>query len=160
MLFSFLNVSQDAELRLRKTKSQKQRFTKRTQKFLAAERVLRFEKSLSVDAIVAGVLRDCVDAVCKLDITKKRVVKVEETQIVKPVVKKPVNKKRIGHMWYTWLSRSYAIFMVLHPEIFNGNAAAASECLGIARSTLLGWVSTNVKRNCVDKWYDIVQNLT
>ena len=96
----------------------------------------------------------------ELDITKNRVVKMEETQFVKPVVKKPVNKKRSAHMWYTWLNRSYAIFLVLHPEILNGNAAATSECLGIARSTLLGWVSTNVKRNCVDKWYDIVQNLT
>ena len=50
--------------------------------------------------------------------------------------------------------------MLLHPQIFNGNAALASETLGIARSTLLGWVSTNVKKNSVAKWFDIVKNLT
>ena len=50
--------------------------------------------------------------------------------------------------------------MVLHPQIFNGNAALASIHLGIARSTILGWITTSVKKNCVRKWYDIVVNLT
>ena len=50
--------------------------------------------------------------------------------------------------------------MVLHPQIFNGNAAFASIHLGIARSTILGWIATSVKKNCVRKCYDIVVNLT
>jgi len=50
--------------------------------------------------------------------------------------------------------------MVIHPQIFNSNAALASIHLGVARSTILGWISTSVKKNCVRKWYDIVVNLT
>ena len=50
--------------------------------------------------------------------------------------------------------------MLIHPQIFNGNAARASIHLGIARSTILGWISTSPKKNCVRKWYDIVVNLT
>ena len=50
--------------------------------------------------------------------------------------------------------------MILHPQIFTGNAAFASIHLGIARSTILGWIATSVKKNCVRKCYDIVVNLT
>ena len=53
--------------------------------------------------------------------------------------------------------------MLLHPKIFNGNACEASENLGIARSTLLGWVSMNVKSNVVSReqlmtWVENVVN--
>ena len=43
--------------------------------------------------------------------------------------------------------------------IFGGYACEASEAPGIARSTLLGWVSRNVKSNIVYKCFDIVANL-
>ena len=49
--------------------------------------------------------------------------------------------------------------MLLHPNIFNSNALEASEVLGIPRTTLLGWVSTNPKRNFVPKWFDLVSRL-
>ena len=49
--------------------------------------------------------------------------------------------------------------MYVHPPIFNYNAMMTSAVLGISRSTLLGWVSTNVKKNVVGKWYDIVKAL-
>ena len=50
--------------------------------------------------------------------------------------------------------------MYLHPKIFNSDATTTAEMMGIPRSTLLGWVSCNVKKNQVKKWYDIVYNLT
>ena len=114
-----------------------------------------------------GFSRDCVDAVSNLDISgevsseeqdfleklvvKKEVFTEEEEPLANVEVKKTVCLKRRRRTWHTWLRRSYAIFMLLHPKIFNGNAAAASEKLGIARSTILGWVSTNPKKNCVAK---------
>ena len=85
-------------------------------------------------------------------IVRKKVVKVE-----KPVEKESRKRK---HIWQTWVERSHVIFMLLHPEIFNGNAAEASELLGIPRSTLLGYISTNPKRNMVPKWFDLVSRLS
>ena len=52
------------------------------------------------------------------------------------------------------------LFMFLYPLIFNGNAVEASSALGIPRSTLLGWTSCSVKKNFVNKWYDLVAKLT
>ena len=158
MLFSFLNVDKKTDLRLRKRKASSLRITKRTQELLNLERAKRFQEAITVRDEVSGILHDCVDAVDKLDI--KRIIRpVVEHKVVEEE-KEPLSPNRDKHIWRTWLKRSYGIFMLLHPKIFNGNAADASETLGIARTTLLGWVSTNSKRNCVSKWYDIVKELT
>ena len=50
--------------------------------------------------------------------------------------------------------------MYPHPMIFNQNAERTCVMLGIPRSTLLGWVSRNVKTNCFEKWFDIVSQIT
>ena len=140
MLFKFLNVSKGTELRLRRRKAQENRMTKRNLKILASNRVQRYEESLSVEEIVAEVLKDCVEAVSKVDDRympeEKRSVIETPTVLIKS--KEKESRKRRRHNWSTWLQRSYAIFMLLHPEIFNGNVEKASESLGIARSTLQG----------------------
>ena len=157
MLFKFLNVSKGTELRLRRRKAQQIRMSKRNLAFLATNRVRRFEESLSVEKIVAEVLEDCVKAVSKVG---DRIVTVQKRRTVPIKRKGKESRKRRRHNWSTWLQHSYAIFMILHPEIFNGNVEKESESLGIARSTLQGWISTNIKKNCVPKWYDIIRSLT
>ena len=51
------------------------------------------------------------------------------------------------------------MYLLLHPQIFKGDAVEASSVLGIPRSTLLGWSSRNVKKNFVSKWFDMVAKL-
>ena len=69
MLFSFLNVDKKTELRIRLRKTKKQHITKKIHNLLRLERAKRFEEALSVEDVVAGVPRDCVDAVSNLDIS-------------------------------------------------------------------------------------------
>ena len=150
MLFRFLNVDKKTELRIRKRKASALRVTKRTQRFLAEERVTKFKSTISVEDAVADILDDCVDAVSNLDVA--RVVRpVEKVKIVREAEKESIPLNDGKRVCLTWHHRCYAIFMFLHPEIFNRNAAAASEALGIARPTLLGWVSTSGRRNYVPK---------
>ena len=161
MLFSFLNVSKPVELRLRKKKAQCLRVTKRALRVRAEYRLQRFEESMSVEDVAAG-LGDCVDAVCNtlaagyrpMNPKMKADEKKEEQVIVLPI------KKKRGRVWSTWLDRSYVIFMYLHPLIFNRNVAVACDVLGVHRTTMLGWVSCSVKKNYVSSWFDLVASLT
>ena len=75
----FLNVSKETELKLRKKKAEEIRMTKRTLKFLASNRARRFEDSLSVEEIVAGVLEDFVEAVSKISDRNRKVIAQERT---------------------------------------------------------------------------------
>ena len=70
MLFRFLNVDKKTELRIRKRKASALRVTKRTQRFLAEERVNKFKSTISVEDAVADILDDCVDAVSSLDVAR------------------------------------------------------------------------------------------
>ena len=154
MLLSYFNVSPAAELRLRKKKAEVDRVTKRELKIHAEDRIRRYEESLSVENIVSDVLSDCLEAVCEmLDDKARRQNPQEESkdeekeEFVVPTTAR--TKRKRG--WRTWLERSYAIYMYLHPGIFNYNAERATMELGIPRSTLLGWVSCGVKQNCVGR---------
>ena len=72
----------------------------------------------------------------------------------------PVPCTKHKHKWNTWIKRGLAIFMMLHPQMFKGNAEDASIAIGVARSTLLGCVSMNPKTILVPKWFDIVSRLS
>ena len=54
----------------------------------------------------------------------------------------PVFCTKRNYKWKMWMERGLAIFMLLHLQIFLGNAEDASKTLGVARSSL-GWVSMN-----------------
>lgn len=187
MLFSFLSLSCASKLGIRKRKSQCDRVTKRTLKIYADDRGKRFEEVLTVEHFLRDVVSDCVDAVVEMLSEenehkeskseeemeeskyeeKKEEIKYEEEKeevaVDKPFVK--VKSKRVSLMkrtcpWYTWLKRCYVIYMYLPTMIFNQNMEKTCVMLGIPRSTLLGWVSRNVKTNCVAKWFDIVSQIT
>ena len=130
---------------------------------LAKDRIERQEKTRPVKEVAAIVLDECVTAVCEtLASSRVRKVQVESKEkelVVKPVVNPVVRRKR-RRVWDTWVKRCYAIYMYMHPQIFNCDASEASEVLGTSRTTLLGWVTLSVKKNYVNKWFDIVANLT
>ena len=96
MLFSFLNVDKRTELKLRKRRAETLRINKRTQRLLAAERVRRFEDTLTVEKIVAGMLSDCVDAVCRLE-TKRKVLPTAEVKVQQIEIPKETPVKRRRH---------------------------------------------------------------
>ena len=93
-------------------------------------------------------------------LASSRVQKLQVENKEKEMVVKPVVSKKRKRVWDTWLKRCYAIYMYMHPQIFNCNASEASEVLGTSRTTLLGWVTLSVKKNYVNRWFDIVANLT
>ena len=132
MLFSFLNVSKAAELKIRMKKSRTDHVTKRTSKVLAAERVKRYENARSVEDVVAEVVGDCVEAVCT-NASNKVVCAPANGEV--EFKTNPVLCTKRKHKWKTWIKRGLAIFMLLHPQIFKGNAEDASKKLGVARST-------------------------
>ena len=65
MLFTFLNIDPVTELKLRKAKASKEKFSKRALKVLAENRVERYENSKSIEDVVAELLEECVIAVSK-----------------------------------------------------------------------------------------------
>ena len=139
MLFSFLNVSPAAELRIRRKHSATNTLTKRRLKILEQDRIQRFENSLRVEEVVAEVVAECVDAVSKMRLDRRGVVLPPiRKKVVKLEEQADKESRKRKHIWQTWVARSRAIFMLLHPDIFDGNCAEASEALGIPRSTLLG----------------------
>lgn len=86
--------------------------------------------------------------------------KKSETSVKNKIKIEKVRPRKRKLAPYTWYKRSHAIFMFLHKKIFNRNAYRASDKLGIPRSTLLTWTSCSVKKNCVNKWFDLISNLT
>ena len=104
MLFSYFSVSRADELRIRKRKTERDRVTKRTLKIHADYRVKRFEEVMSVEHIVKGLLRDCVDAVTEMlndegkfeenKYEEKKAELVEEKSVVKVEPKKVSLKRR------------------------------------------------------------------
>ena len=105
---------------------------KQTLRIISENRVQRYQESLSTIDIVSEVLSDTVDAVCadhsapkprmsdylvsvKSEEKKSEIPK--ETRAVIPVTRKRANRVD------TWYDRGYAIYMLLHPKIYNGNAA-------------------------------------
>ena len=151
-MLSFLNIDRATEMKLRLRKAKAVQLNNRALKIINENRVRRYEEALSTKQIVADVLSDCVDAVCALIKSPRPAVasnvNMEGTEVTGE--QSSATKKR-SRRYDTWHSRCYAIYLLLHPGIFNGDAHEASETLGIARTTLLGWVSKSVKRNCVPK---------
>ena len=82
MLFSFLNVDKKTELRYRRAKAMKNRLKKRDVRFLSAERVLRYEQSLSVEEFVRGILADCVEAACNMDTDRVYIPDEKKAEVV------------------------------------------------------------------------------
>ena len=138
-------VSQAVKLRLRKKRAQTSRIIMRSLQVIKDSRLKQYEESISVEHFVRGIIIDCVDAVVEMVSAKRgnRLQYVEEKKedIVASVVQKVTGKRK--RKWNTWLERCYAIFMYVHPQIFNYNAMMTSAVLGISRSTLLGRLSTN-----------------
>lgn len=138
-MLSFLTIDRATEMRLRLKKVQRERINARALKVLNRDRVRRYEESLSIEEFISDLLKDCVDAACSVAAEPKRTplklvnLKPEE----KPKVESKVTRKR-RNRYDTWHARGYAIYMLLHPGIFNGDAYRASQSLGIARTTLLG----------------------
>ena len=105
---------------------------KQTLRIISENRVQRYQESLSTIDIVSEVLSDTVDAVCadhsapkprmsdylvSVKSEEKKSEIPEETRAVIPVTRKRANRVD------TWYDRGYAIYMLLHPKIYNGNAA-------------------------------------
>ena len=124
--------------------------------------------ALSIEKIAHGIVMQCVDGVFDRSNMKSASssenhgveVKVEADSVVSKIKPHGTYPKKRKFTVFSWYERSYAIFMLLHRKIFNGDVYRASEMLGIARSTLQGYISTNVKKNVVPKWFDIVASLT
>ena len=68
--------------------------------------------------------------------------------------KKKKRKSGIGQL--TWPVRAVAIFMFLHPQLFNSNAKVTSTMFGVSRSTFLGWLTPSY----ICKWHDMVSDMT
>ena len=161
MLFSFLNVNPSTELRIRMKKSRTARMKKRRFRAIKEERMRVYLNSISMEESIKEMVLNMIDsassfAECRRRVKPKRPIEeaLSEEKEELPICRK---KRRIVR---TWFERSYAIFMLLHPKIFAGDANEASLTLGIARSTLLGWLSPTSKKKYVEKWFDIVANLT
>ena len=108
------------------------------------ERLDRYMRSLSIKEVVSEILSECVSAVCESEKSKKNRAEVKE-DIVVPVEMKSCstkspedwNRKR-KYISCSWHDRSFAIYMLLKKNIFNGNVYTASRVLGIPRTTLCG----------------------
>ena len=152
MIYDYFHISKPAELKLRRNRSMNKRISKQTLKIHAEARVKKYNEIMSIEKFVRGIIYDCVEAVCDMISSEGkhniplRENKEEEKKVILP---QRVLKRRRG--WRTWYERCYAIYLLLHPMIFNNNAAEASLTLGIPRGTLLSWVSCSVKRNLVSK---------
>ena len=84
-------------------------------------------------------MNDCVVAVLAGANAPKREVLRELRVKVKVEDKSPIQvPRKRKHKWNTWHDKGFAIYMLLHPKIFDGDSALASIYLGIAQSTLLG----------------------
>ena len=115
-------------------------------KLIEEYRIRRYNKNLSARNVAAEVLNDCVVAVVAGANAPKREVLRELKVKVKVEDKSPIQvPRKRKHKWNTWHDKGFAIYMLLHPKIFDGDSALASIYLGIARSTLLGYISTSVK---------------
>jgi hypothetical protein len=77
-----------------------------------------------------------------------------------PLNKKKKQKHHAAQL--PWVLRAVAIFMFLHPHLYNGDAKATAAAIGIDRTTLISWVSTTSKRgqSYVMKWFDMVSDMT
>ena len=83
MLFSYFNVDRRTELKYRKSKVRMTRINKRSLEVLSKDRVRRYREALSVEDDVNGVLSDCVEAVCNLDMTKEFIPEEKISEVVK-----------------------------------------------------------------------------
>ena len=97
----------------------------------------------SVEDAVAKVVGDFVEAVLKNSSNK---VVCAPTNRKVEFKTNPVFCTKRNYKSKTSIERGLAIFMLLHPQIFLGNAEDASKTLGVARSSLQGWVSMNPKK--------------
>ena len=115
-------------------------------KLIEEHRIRRYNKNLSTRDVAAKVLNDFVEAVVAGANAPKREVLKELKVKVKDEDKSPIQvPRKRKHKWNTWHDKGFAIYMLLYPKIFDGDSALASIYLEIARSTLLGYISTSVK---------------
>ena len=83
-----------------------------------------------------------------------RVVVEEESDSGGGAPKKKRRKSGIKQL--TWPVRAVAIFMFLHPQLFNGNVKVASTVFGVSRPAFMAWL----KPSFIHKWHDMVSDLT
>ena len=83
-----------------------------------------------------------------------RVVVEEESDSGGGAPKKKRRKSGIKQL--TWPVRAVAIFMFLHPQLFNGNVKVASTVFGVSRPAFMAWL----KPSFIYKWHDMVSELT
>ena len=61
-----------------------------------------------------------------------------------------------------WVERTAAVFMYLHPKLFNFDAQRTADAFGITLQTFYGWISTNTSagRKFISTWHQIIQGMT
>ena len=172
-MLKFLNLSREAKQSLENRRIQNlhkanvQSFTERKAKEeFIQQRKLNSDKSLSdeaqvslvMDSLLATVCDSVVDnvdyggQVCIKSATKEKTSKQENRTVLKVKARTPTHS--------TWNKKAKTIYMLLHPQIFNGNCDLAGMKLGFAPGTLRGWISTKSKNNFIPLWFDIVNNMT
>lgn len=168
-MLKFLKLTDSAKLKygLEEIKRKREKQLERKSKRLKAATALEVRRKQGITnageqeslRVFALDLVDCVLSLVFDKIDGPAVIDVEspcssESRNIVVVTKQSRAHRRV----VTWAAhRIPAIFMHLHPKIYNRDSNKTASLLGVARSTVIGWITSDDLRS---KWYTSVKFLT